>query len=544
MDSCTVIFKGLTEAPLRFQPKCGATIRELVQAHIKLVGEFGIACITMNNRVLDLDHVMEVGQLITLEVMPNSASPVLPVDQEVRVSPTAEWTQPAIEIDHVASPPRKVSKFDVGECIVPSMVLPDDQNWLDASALQGLHDQQFLKLQMPCIQNAQQLWSLRHQYVRTQDRIAILECQGQFWADDELRFHMNAVVESCKAAQTKMGRIPSEVCMIDPLVFSAWIQNKGFDPQCWAKDHPEVLKENIPIVTVALLGCHWVPIFMSPLNGILQVHTWDGMGASHDGLDTVLQSLAVALGFQHAMVLREHRLFFTSELCGALAIAFLRYALMGTQLPTDCTEATVIHSRLKETFTQEIRRCQIARRPWVWGAGDQPASSSTTSDLHLAVNITRDQRIDLINQKGFAMADDEVRFHIMQLVANQPNMPGFPGDKKFITMEPLIFNCWDSMAVSLPINGLHEIPKSGNKARMSLLPWLWMIIGCQFGWPLKEIPCKSTRFNPKLISALLRASSPHWHHNWVLVTMPFTASRGVYLIMSCVAHTPWLSLPM
>ena len=446
VDSCTVLFKGLTEAPLNFQPKCGATIREFVTAHTKLVGEFGIARITMNNRVLGLDHVMEVGQLITIEVQHPSVSPCLRVEQGVCVSPTAEWTQPAIEEEDGALPPRKVSKFDVGECTVPSMVLPDDQNWLDASALHGLQDQQFLKLQMPCIQNAQQLWSLRHQYVRTQDRIAILECQGPFWADDELRFHMNAVVQSYQAAQTKSGRVPSEVCMIDPLVFSAWIQNRGFAPHCWANDHPEIRHKNIPIVTVALLGRHWVPIFMSPLNGILQVHTWDGMGASHEGLDPVLQSLAVALGFQHALVLREHRLFFTSELCGALAIAFLRYALMGTQLPTDCTEATVIHSRLKDIFTQEIRRCQIARRPWVWGAGDQPASSSSSaSDLHLAVNITRDQRIDLINHKGFAMADDEIRFHIMDLVSKQPTVPGFPGDLKFTTMEPLIFNCWDSI---------------------------------------------------------------------------------------------------
>ena len=328
------------------------------------------------------------------------------------------------------------------------MVMPDDRSWLDASALFGLQGQQFLKLQMPCIQNAQQLWSLRHQYVRTQDRLAIIECQEQYWADDEIRFHMNAVVQAFQDSQLKQGRPQPEVCMIDPLVFAAWIQNKGFDLHLWAKDHPEIFQKNIPVVTVALLDKHWVPIFMSPLKGVLQVHTWDGMGASHEGLDVILQSLAIALGFQQAMILREHRLFFTSELCGALAIAFLRYALMGTQLPTDCTEATVIHCRLRDIYAQELQRCQIARRPWVWGAGDPPKAScsagGSSSDLHLAVNITRDQRIDLINEKGFAMGDDEMRFHVLQLVANQPQQRGCH-DRKFTTMEPLIFNCWNSI---------------------------------------------------------------------------------------------------
>ena len=445
-DSCTVVFKGLSEPPLRFQPKCGATIEEFSKAQSKLAGPFDIVSITMNGRALDHGHVMEVGQLIVMEVVSDSTLPKTN-DLDAIVSPTVAWTQPAIECEDITSPPRKVSKFDVGECVIPAMVMPDDRSWLDASALVGLQGQQFLKLQMPCIQNAQQLWSLRHQYLRTQDRLAIIESQEQYWADDEIRFHMNAVVQAFQESQLKQGRTQPEVCMIDPLVFAAWVQNKGFDLQLWAKDHPEIFQKNIPVVTVALLDHHWVPIFMSPLRGILQVHTWDGMGASHEGLDALLQSLAIALGFQQAMILREHRLFFTSELCGALAIAFLRFVLMGTLLPTECTEATVIHCRLRDIYVQELQRCQIARRPWVWGAGDPPKTcpvGGSSSDLHLAVNITRDQRIDLINEKGFAMGDDEMRFHVLQLVANQPLQSGDP-DRKFTTMEPLIFNCWNSI---------------------------------------------------------------------------------------------------
>ena len=448
VDSCTVIFADSAETPVRFHPKCGSTLAQFLHAHEKLVGKFEVDCIKIGERVISSDHVMEVAQVIVIHVKRNGLDHPMPAC-EPAVSPTAEWTHPAADLTHVRSPPRKVSKFDVGECVIPNEILPDDHSWLDARPLHGLQGNQFLKLQMPGMQNAQQLWSLRHQYLRSEDRLVVLNQQERFWADDEIRFHLHAVVLASQEHQIRLGKPAAPVCVIDPLISSAWLQQRGFDCKLWADDHPEIKNDGIPVITVVLIGQHWVPLFMSPIQHVLHVHTWDGMGAVHDGLDEMVTQLAHALGFASAMVSREHRLFFTSDLCGALAIAFLRHAIVGTQLPTDCTEATVIHARLKDRYAAELQRCQIARRPWIWGAGDNPGSSHDpgpcSSDLHLAVNITRDQRIDLINQKGFAMGDDEVRYHVMQLVSHQTDSHKQPMDRKFIFMEPLIFNCWDSI---------------------------------------------------------------------------------------------------
>ena len=118
------------------------------------------------------------------------------------------------------------------------------------------------------------------------------------------------------------------------------------------------------------------------------------------------------------------------------------------KLPSDCTEAAVVHARLKDEYVAELQRCQIARRPWVWGAGDSSASSSSVShnsDLQLAVNITRDQRIDMINSNGMSMGDDEIRFHVIELTRKQPGQHLPPHERQFLPMEPLIFNCWDSI---------------------------------------------------------------------------------------------------
>ena len=438
-EFCSVTFMNPVEPPICFQPRCGTTVAQFLDAHCKLIGNFEVEDIRLNDSSIPADHVLAVGQDLQVYLKTATQASKVPV-----VSPTVAWTQP-IEEPIVKSPPRKVSKFDVGECVTPSVLLPDDTAWLDATPLIGLRSEQFLKLSMPGIQNAQQLWSLRHQFLRSEDRISVLEHQERFWADDEIRFHLHAVVQASHEYAIRNGRMSQPVCVLDPLIATAWIQQRGFDCAQWAADHPEIRRDGVPIITVVLIDQHWVPLFISPLNDALQVHTWDGTKASHEGLDVLMNSLAVGLGFTNAMIRREHRLFFTSDLCGALAISFLRYTLVGAFLPSDCTEATVIHAKLKEAYLVELRRCQIARRPWIWGAGDRATTTSPpTSDLHLAVNISRDQRIDLINEKGMAMADDEMRFHLMQLVEHQTH-DTVQGSRRFTYMEPLIFNCWESI---------------------------------------------------------------------------------------------------
>ena len=70
-------------------------------------------------------------------------------------------------------------------------------------------------------------------------------------------------------------------------------------------------------------------------------------------------------------------MFLTTKLCGALAIAFLRFMIFGNQLPTHTNEAEYIHAMLRTQFHEHIHKCQISHRPWIWGAGDRPKVSQT-----------------------------------------------------------------------------------------------------------------------------------------------------------------------
>ena len=446
-DSCTVIFEGSGDSPIRFQPKCDATVAQFLAAQSKLVGGFHVTRVTLNGRVITSEHVMEVGQCIHVQAVftPDEVSEKC-VGAERVVSPTAQWTQPIQDPIEITSPPRKVSKFDVGSCTLPS-VNALDQAWLDASPFLSLHGDQFLKLTAPSITNVQQLWSVRHQFFRTDDRVNILTAQGQLWADDEIRFHLHALTLVHRDHQLKFSKEMIQVRVIDPLIAAAWVDGKGFDCILWANDHPEVKQKSMLLITAFLCGKHWIPVLMAPVQDVLQVTTWDGQDTCHEVVHSIIQRLAVGLGFNDVLFQNNHRSFPTFDLCGALAIAFLRHVLVGTPIPADQSEAMNVHAMLRSVFVQTLQRCQITDRPWVWGAGDRDDGTETGHDnvsQPPMVNVTRDERIDLINSNGMAMADDEVRFHIINLV-NQQRVPNPLMGRTFVYLEPLVFNCWSSI---------------------------------------------------------------------------------------------------
>lgn len=444
-DSCTVLFEGSSDSPIRFQPKCSSTVGNFLDAQEKLVGKLVVEHILVNGREITREHTMEVGQVIVVKLAAQDQSLQTahqPETNPVQVTPTLDWSIDPIEDVHIKSPPRKVSKFDVGECVIPSKDVVSEDVWLDAFPLLGLRGEQYLKLQAPMINNPQQLWSVRHQFLKSEDRLAVLEQQETFWADDEIRLHMHSLTKQHVDHCLKKGFKPVDVQVIDPLLSTAWVSQKGFPCELWARDHPEIRSKPSILVTAVLVEQHWIPVFCSPTGDTLNVHTWDGVGAQHTPLNDFLQRIAVALGFREALICRENRIFYNTNHCGALAIAFLRQMLIGTQLPTSTNEAEHIHDALRKQFHTIIQRCQVTDRPWMWGAGDKDQAALTPATFD-AISIDREARIDLINQHEPAMADDEIRFHIRQLIANQPFRPTLRGS--FTFLEPLVFICWDSI---------------------------------------------------------------------------------------------------
>ena len=143
--------------------------------------------------------------------------------------------------------------------------------------------------------------------------------------------------------------------------------------QNWGQLHPEIKQDAMILITACMVNKHWIPLFMYPHGSTLFVRTWDSPGHDHTAVGEMCEMLAKSLGFESATYERHHRMFFASDKCGALAMAFLSYSLRATMLPTSKEEVEVIHQRLRDMYKNSIAMNPLATRPWVWGAGDSEA---------------------------------------------------------------------------------------------------------------------------------------------------------------------------
>lgn len=379
---CTVIFDGDFQAPVQLSPLVGSTLQELLVAHEKLVGPRTVSsCVDAYGQALPESHCLSGGDLILVHFeRPDDfhESPkhdeskheaVKPTCLDPEISPTAEWTQPVRAYGH------KPSVYDIGECTAAH--IGNQPEWLNAEPLKGLKAQQFLLLSNPHITTPQQLWSVRNQFLKVQDRLAILEHQGPITSDDELRFHLYSLTQKYIDVQVQYSKDPvKQLVTIDPLIASAWLKDQAFSCEDWGKDHGFIHSQSLPVATVFKVGSHWVPVVMTPCGDVLNVFVWDADGTDHIPLNTIIERVGLAVGFVTVRIQRDRRMFLSTDLCGTLAIAFLQSTLLRTQLPSTPEETIQFFQKYRSEFTQSLSSCDITRRPWVWAAGDVPRSST------------------------------------------------------------------------------------------------------------------------------------------------------------------------
>ena len=330
-------------------------------------------------------------------------------------------------------------------------------------------------MHVPCVSSPKHLWTLRHQLLKSDDRVAILHNQMGVWADDEFRFHIAILLQMRNEQTYATQDFSDRKCIsLDQLLLTGWVHHG--DDQCpvWAQSHSDVLAQGTIIVSACMISNHWIPVVLTPTANVLHFSTWDSPTVSHDKVIQVVRSIGHALGFDSVSYTCHKRLFLTSDNCGALAVAFLHHVFFGSMLPTSNDEAALVHARLRACFLQEISACQLAPRPWIWGSGDEqdeftnePGRSSHDPPPNVAAEPTiapaidppnavacgshicigKENRMQLLRDKGKLWGDDEIRYHIQQMI-NHPQCvvnSAFATIPGFVTLDPLFLTTWDSI---------------------------------------------------------------------------------------------------
>ena len=314
-----VIFDGDALAPVKLNPAVGTTLQELLLAHEKLVGTASIQqCVDASGQSLPLSHCLTVGELIYVKFDTNAVIPQAILTADETKATCLGYTC----FTHLLPGHTHLLQVDGNR---PSMIsvnvlshlLTDQPEWLNAEPLTGLQGDQFLLLSTPQISTPQQLWSVRNQFLKVQDRLAILEKQGPISSDDELRYHLFALSQKFVDLQVHFSHdTVKQLVTIDPLIATAWVQGKAFSCELWGQEHGFVHTQSLPVATVFKIGSHWVPVSMHPVGNALHVFVWDADGSNHLKLNEVIECLGLAMGFVSVFIQRDKRTFISSDLCG------------------------------------------------------------------------------------------------------------------------------------------------------------------------------------------------------------------------------------
>ncbi|CAL1139880.1 unnamed protein product, partial [Cladocopium goreaui] len=392
------------------------------------------------------------------------------VENQRVVDPTVPWAHPCFSVPAASHDGVQTSvqvPVDVGICSIVGGVA---DVWGSADSLLGLDSNQFLNLLVPCIADSQQLTSLRGRFIRSTDRMQLLGKHQDLWADDEIRFHLHLIQQAFQGKPKGDGG--HGLIIVDPLVSAAWIQNRAFACEQWAAAHPEVCSQAIQVIMVVRVEQHWIPVHFVPNGRHVNVFTWDAPENSHDVLNGMIEKLAFPWGFGTFLIHRQQRMFFSSRLCGALAVHYVRHVLFGTQLPATQNEAMDSHNWLREKFVECLSQHTQVMRPWIWGQGDDEATekswpshdsspantggaaassaapprvydSNRVLSSHMCISL--DDRLDLMAQHGRDMADDEIRFHLNVLVDryNEQRLTANRFRPFFMAFDCLNFWNWD-----------------------------------------------------------------------------------------------------
>lgn len=213
----------------------------------------------------------------------------------------------------------------------------------------------FVRLAVPCVDDAHKLKPLRQQFVRSADRLALLNAQGNLCSDDEIAHHLGSLA----SGSAPFGGPYPAILTIDPLLSTAWLDDCAFPIERWACEHPEVLKRSVQVVGACRLAQHWVPFQIVPCGSHATVYTCDAPVNDH------AWESCFGFGFCSVPISCQQRLFPVSDKRGALAMHSLHNAVHGTQRPINAAEAELVHQTVRRRFIDVVQKSEFVIRPWI-----------------------------------------------------------------------------------------------------------------------------------------------------------------------------------
>ena len=277
--------------------------------------------------------------------------PVPDPQEDTGISPTVEWQADAPECQPASG------VVPLCTDLVPVRLTPEH----GPEILVEMDSSRLRLMVEPSVPDVSFVTALRKQPMNVAARKQVLANQGTLWADDELLWHMDQLLQ---AARKPTWAILDPLLAAEALkrpshgLISQWIQTLPYRPTA--------------IIGVVCVDHHWIPFLWTWTVHCVIASCWDVPGPPAPGLSTLHQSIATAVGSRSWTVHAVTRSFAITEYCGLCAIRFIDHMLRGKMLPMNLDDVKQLHATARSMYVQFLDSCASVCRPWIWAAGLEP----------------------------------------------------------------------------------------------------------------------------------------------------------------------------
>ena len=279
-------------------------------------------------------------------------APVAVTPAEPDITPTVQWQAEAPDSLTTSDPDHSRPEHAIALSTVDSG--PEPLTDMDSSRLRLVVE--------PSVPDAMFVVALRKQAMSVATRKQVLSNQGTLWADDELLWHMDQLLQA--------ARKPTWA-ILDPLLAAEALKRPSHALiEQWIQSLPT---RPTAIIGVVCVDQHWIPFLWTWTVHCVIASCWDIPGPSAPGLAVLHQSIATAVGSRTWTVHAVHRTFAITEYCGLCAVRFIDHMLRGKMLPTNLDEVKQLHAAARSMYVQFLDSCATVCRPWIWAGLDPKA---------------------------------------------------------------------------------------------------------------------------------------------------------------------------
>ena len=325
------------------------------------------------------------------------------------ISPTLPWTAPAVD--------------DIPGLEFHHPSLPRDSDVLGSGfedPLGQLSDKQLTAVRPPKVDSVHGLSALSRSCIAVDDRLSVLANQNGTWADDEVGWHVNRMLnEAGRRDWTFIPPILAAECLARNGVrlLTQWFASLS-TPPC-------VLLGAVPV------GGHWIPFMWTWTSEVMTAHSWDVAGNTPRCLNVLHDALSKVVGAKSFICHTAHRQFATSDHCGLCTVRWLDHKIRGRMLPTSLDEVHYLHGVARTQFADFVSTQTSLSRPWIWASGLDAKASVRLRDVLVQHGVPVEQldgRVALVSQAlGVQSLQDALTssnpWRMLKQLANQQKPP-------------------------------------------------------------------------------------------------------------------------